>query len=287
MSLDDVGRSDAVSGDSPGATAGLDRDQPRAGSLEPIWIWGVPFTPVSMAETVRAIEHLIEARRPSYVITANVHYAMLSHENSDLGAINEKAALILADGAPLVWASRWLRCPLPERVAGADLIFELSAVAARAGYRLFLLGGADGVAELAALRLSERYPGLQIAGTACPPFREPTPEEEASLIDGINESKADILLVAFGQPKGERWIVRHLGRLTVPVSLQIGASLDFAADRVRRALRWMQKCGMEWAFRLGLEPRRLVGRYSRNALFIARMAAQDLRRAIAGSRGSP
>ena len=286
MSLDDAGRSDAVLGDAPGAKSGLDPTQPRVRSLEPIWIWGVPFTPVSMAETVQAIERLIEARRPSYVITANVHYAMLSQENSDLGAINEKAALILADGAPLVWASRWQGRPLPERVAGADLIFELSALAARDGYRLFLLGGADGVAELAAQRLRQRYPGLQIAGTACPPFRELTPEEEAALINGINESKADILLVAFGQPKGERWIVRHLGRLTVPVSVQIGASLDFAADRVRRAPRWMQKCGLEWSFRLGLEPRRLVGRYSRNALFIARMTAQDLRRAIAGSRGN-
>jgi len=253
---------------------------------EPVWVWGVPFAPFSMSEAVRAIEKLIDLGQPSFFITANVHYAMLTDENPDVRAINQRAGFILADGAPLVWASRWLGSPLPERVAGSDLIFELSALAARRGYRLFLLGGADGVAEEAARRLGDRYPGLKIVGIEHPPFRELTPNEEAALVERIQSARPDILFVAFGQPKGERWIVQYLERLAVPVSVQVGASLDFAAGRVRRAPRWMQKCGLEWAFRLGLEPKRLFGRYARNALFVARMIARDVRRA-ANFRRSP
>jgi N-acetylglucosaminyldiphosphoundecaprenol N-acetyl-beta-D-mannosaminyltransferase len=247
-----------------------------------VWVWGVPFSPITLAETVAAIGGLIAAGRPSLVITANTHYIMLSEKNADLRTINATAALILADGAPPVWSSRWMGSPLPERVAGSDLIFELTAEAAKKGHRLFLLGGAEGVAEEAARRLVAQDPGLQIVGTACPPFRELTPEEEAALIDHIRAARPDILFVAFGQPKGERWIVRHLQQLGVPVCIQVGASLDFAAGRIRRAPRWMQETGLEWAFRLGLEPKRLFSRYASNAWFIARMIASDLRRRTRG-----
>jgi N-acetylglucosaminyldiphosphoundecaprenol N-acetyl-beta-D-mannosaminyltransferase len=235
---------------------------------------------LTLAETVAAVGKLIEAGQPSYFITAPTHYAMLTEQHPDLRSINARAAFIVADGAPLVWASRWTGAPLPERVAGSDLIYELSAAAARHGHRLFLLGGAEGIAAEAARRLCERYPGLQIAGHVCPPFREPTAAEEADLIEQIRAARPDILMVAYGQPKGERWIVRHYEQLGVPVCVQVGASLDFAAGRVRRAPRWMQKSGLEWAFRLGLEPRRLFLRYTRNAGFIATRVVRDLGQAV-------
>jgi len=237
-----------------------------------------------MAETVTAIGNLIAMGRPTFFITANTHYVMLTQQNPDLQVINTQAALILADGAPLVWASHCLGSPLPERVAGADLVFELSAEAARQGYRLFFMGGAAGVAEQAALRLSELYPGLQVVGTEAPPFRALTREEEAALIGRIRAARPHILLVAFGQPKGERWIYQHLEELGVPVSVQVGAALDFAAGRIRRAPRWMRNSGLEWAFRLVHEPRRLFGRYVRNAWFIARMVALDLRQSTGRKR---
>jgi N-acetylglucosaminyldiphosphoundecaprenol N-acetyl-beta-D-mannosaminyltransferase len=243
---------------------------------DPVWVWGVPFTPLTLAETVAAVSSLVESGQPTYFVTANTHYVMLTDQNPDLRAFNACAAFILADGAPLVWASRRQRSQLPERVAGADLIFELSAEAARKGYRLFLLGGAAGVAEESARRLQARYPGLQIAGTEAPPFRELTPEEQTALVDRIRAARPDILLVAFGQPKGERWIGRHLERLGVPVTVQVGASLDFAAGRIRRAPSWMQRVGLEWVFRLALEPRRLFARYARNAVFVLRMGFRDL-----------
>ncbi len=245
---------------------------------DPVWVWGVPLARLTMADTVTAVSDLIEAGQPSYFITANTHYVMLTDDNPILRTINSRAAFVVADGAPLIWASRWQGSPLPERVAGADLIYELSAQAAKKGHRLFFLGGATGAAEEAAQRLGARYPGLQVVGTECPPFRDLNDDEQAALIGRICLARPDILFVAFGQPKGELWIDRHLEKLGVPVSVQVGASLEFAAGKIRRAPRWMQKIGFEWAFRLGREPRRLLGRYSRNAWFISRMVVRELRR---------
>ena len=124
---------------------------------------------------------------------------------------------------------------------------------------------------------SPRYPGLQVVGTLCPPFGEWTPEEEQEIIGRIRSSGADILMTAFTMPRGERWLSARRDALGVPVVINVGAALDFAAGRIRRAPRWMQKIGLEWAFRLGLEPRRLFRRYARNGWFLARSAAKALR----------
>jgi N-acetylglucosaminyldiphosphoundecaprenol N-acetyl-beta-D-mannosaminyltransferase len=243
---------------------------------EPVWVWGVPFTPLTLSETVKAVDKLIAARNPAYFITANTHYAMLTAENPDLSAINQQAAFVVADGKPLVWASRWQGSPLPERVAGSDLIFELCAMAAQKGYGVFFLGGAPGVAEEAGQRLLARYPNLQLVGTECPPFRELTSEEHASLTRRIRSARPDLLIAAYTMPRGERWLAAHLAAVGVPVGVNVGAAIDFAAGRVRRAPRWMQSAGLEWAFRLALEPRRLFARYARNAWFILRMVIRDL-----------
>jgi N-acetylglucosaminyldiphosphoundecaprenol N-acetyl-beta-D-mannosaminyltransferase len=241
---------------------------------------------MTLAETVETVSVLVERGQPAFFITANTHYAMLTRENPDLEEVNARAAFIVADGAPLVWAAQRLGTPLPERVAGSDLIFELSARAAVKGHRLFFLGAPEGVAEEAARRLTARYPGIQVVGTECPPFRELTEAEHDQLIARIRAARPDLLFVAFGQPKGERWIFKNYQALGVPVSVQVGASLEFAAGRVARAPRWMQKLGLEWAFRLGLEPRRLFTRYACNAWFIACMVVRDLGQA-AGRRQAP
>jgi N-acetylglucosaminyldiphosphoundecaprenol N-acetyl-beta-D-mannosaminyltransferase len=203
---------------------------------------------------------------------------MLTEENSDLSSINQHAAFIVADGAPLVWASRWRGSPLPERVAGSDLIFELCAKAAGEGYRVFFLGGAPGVALEAARRLQARYSKLQVVGTECPPFRELTSEEQAVLTARIRSARPDLLIAAYTMPKGERWLAANLAAVGVPVGVNVGAAIDFAAGRVHRAPRWMQTAGLEWAFRIALEPKRLFARYARNAWFILRMVMRDLAR---------
>lgn len=243
-----------------------------------IRVWGLPLAPLTRAGASRAVADLIDAGRPSFFITANAHYAMVSHGDPAQRAINDSAAFVLADGAPLVWASRWRRTPLPERVAGSDLIYDLSEQASRRGDRVFFLGGQPGSASEAAERLQRRYPGLVVAGVECPPFRPLTEAEEGELIDRIRDSRADLLFVAFGQPKGERWIRTHLERLGVPVCVQVGGSFEFVAGKVRRAPRWVQRVGMEWAWRIGTDPVRLGPRYARNAAFLLRMVLRDLRR---------
>ncbi len=241
-----------------------------------IWVWDLPFAPMTRSETVDAVSDLVESCQPSYFITANTHYAMLTKEHPGLQAVNARAAFLVADGAPLVWASRWKRTPLPERVAGSDLIFDLCARAAQRNYGVFLLGGTAGVAEKAARRLSRRYPALRIVGTESPPFRSLSAAEHAALQARIRVARPDILFVAFGQPKGEFWIADHHQALGVPVCVQVGASLDFVAGQVRRAPRQLQRLGLEWAYRMWLEPSRLGPRYARNARFLFGQVTRDL-----------
>lgn len=250
----------------------------RQDRFAPVSVWGIPLVPLTLEKTLERIDQLIADRRPSYFITANLHYAMLSHGDSELRAVNAGAAFIIADGMPLVWASRLQQTPLPERVAGSDLIWKLAERAAARGHRLFLVGGAAGVANDAARALRERFPALTIAGTACPPFRPLTEVERTALIAEIRQSRPDILLAAFGQPKGEKWIAGNCQQLGVPVCVQVGAAFDFVAGKVRRAPRWVQKIGLEWAYRLAQEPRRLLGRYARNSLFLVRMLVGHTRR---------
>jgi N-acetylglucosaminyldiphosphoundecaprenol N-acetyl-beta-D-mannosaminyltransferase len=252
-----------------------------------VWVWGLPFAPLTREQALEAAVNLVEAGQPSFFITANTHYAMLTKENPNLKAINARAAFVLADGAPLVWASRWKKALLPERVTGSDLIFDLCGEAARSGYRVFLLGGAEGVASEAAQRLAQRHPGLQVVGTESPPYRDLTAEEHDQLIRRVRSASPDILIMASTMPKGEIWIAANYERLGVPLCVNLGASIDFAAGRVRRAPLRLQKLGLEWAYRLSREPSRLAPRYARNARFLLSMVAHDLMQGIASRLPRP
>jgi N-acetylglucosaminyldiphosphoundecaprenol N-acetyl-beta-D-mannosaminyltransferase len=245
-------------------------------SLDAAWVWGLPLSPMTRDQAALAVMDLIEAGRPSYFITANVHYAMLTAEHPELRPINDRAAFLLADGAPLVWASKRGPVPLPERVAGSDLVYDLCDQAARRGRSVFLLGGAEGVADEAARKLQTLYPALKIAGTACPKPEELAGDGCLALIDRVKATRPDLLLVALGQPKGEVWLAEHLDDLGVPAAAQVGATLDFVAGRVRRAPRIYQKIGLEWAYRISTDPARLGPRYAKNALFLFRRMARDL-----------
>ncbi len=239
-------------------------------------VWGLPLAPLTRAGAAEAVLGLMEAGEPSYFITANLHYAMLTAEHPELGPINERAAFLLADGAPLVWASRRGPVPLPERVAGSDLIYDLCGLAAARGKSVYFLGGGAGIAVEAARRLQERYPGLIVAGTACPAPGDLQGEGCDRVIAAIRAARPDLLMVALGQPKGELWLSRNLEALGVPVSVQVGATLDFVAGRVRRSPRFYQKIGMEWAYRIYTDPARLAPRYARNALYLSVRVARDL-----------
>jgi N-acetylglucosaminyldiphosphoundecaprenol N-acetyl-beta-D-mannosaminyltransferase len=244
------------------------------------WVWGLPLARFTFEQTLDEVDRLIAAGAPHFVITANVHYAMLTESDPRLRAVNEQAALVVADGMPLVWASRWNGSPLPGRVTGADLFPALCQRAAQRGHRVFLLGAAPGVAVEAAAILCARYPGLQVVGIAVPPFRPLSEEENDELIATIRAARADLLFAAFNQPSGECWLAENCAAMEVPVSVQVGGSLNFITGRVNRAPRWVQRIGAEWLYRLWREPIRLCGRYARNLAFLARMVARDLASAV-------
>jgi len=249
-------------------------------------IWGLKLDCVCMAQAVEGIAAMIRDRSPRYVITANLNYAMLNDADQSLRPITDGASMVLADGKPMVWRSKiGAQTPLPERVAGSELIYELAARAAKEGWRIYFLGALPGVAQRCADVLAKAYPGMQVAGVQSPPYRKMNEEEEAAMLDHIRDSNPDILLVAFGQPKGEKWIVEHHEALGVPVSIQLGASFDFIAGTAKRAPKIWQRFGLEWAYRMSTDPLRLVPRYAANAGFLGISLVRDWRDFVNGRFG--
>ena len=223
----------------------------------------------------RATDSLIErARRGErgWVATINVAILMTMRKDGFLQGFAERACLSLADGQPLVWTGRLFGAPLPERVTGIDLMVDLCARAAQAGLPVYLLGAAPGVAREAAARLKAQFPGLRVAGTADGYFPDADAQQRAR---AVRESGAAILFVAMGVPRQERFIEQHWEALGASVVVPVGGSFDVLADRVARAPRLLQKLGLEWAFRLAQEPRRLWRRYLvTNAAFVTLVCAE-------------
>ena len=215
----------------------------------------VSIDSVTMAEALGIVESFISKRQPRFVATANAEMVMLAEQDSEMARILNQADLVVPDGAGVVWAARHQGCPVPERVAGYDLVQVLLAKAAVCGYRVYFFGGAPGVAEKAKETAQKWYPGLQVVGIRHGFF---SADEETGIIEDIRASEPDVLLVALGVPKQEKWLDAHLRELAVPVSIGVGGSLDVMAGTMRRAPLWMQRTGLEWLFRLYCQPRRLI-----------------------------
>jgi N-acetylglucosaminyldiphosphoundecaprenol N-acetyl-beta-D-mannosaminyltransferase len=224
-------------------------------------ILGVRADRLDMAGALARIEALIEQHRRSggpvnQLITVNPEFVWEARKNPPFRETINQAALVLADGMGIVWASRILRCPFPERVTGTDLLPRLAERSAARGYRLFLLGAAPGVAEEAGRILQRRFPRLQVAGVYA---GSPAPAEAAHILGLIRAARPDVLAVAYGAPRQDLWIRQHaqtLGEAGVSVALGVGGAFDFLTGRVPRAPRWMQRAGLEWVFRLLRQPRR-------------------------------
>jgi N-acetylglucosaminyldiphosphoundecaprenol N-acetyl-beta-D-mannosaminyltransferase len=244
-------------------------------------VLGLKVAPWTLSQTLTKIDALLAAGGSHFFITANLNYAMLSAADRELQAINEQAAFLLADGMPLVWASRLNRTPLPGRVTGADLVPALAAHAARKGRRILLLGGRPGIARRAASNLRKAHVGLHVVGADCPELSTLTAAATQRLIARIRAARAQIVLVAFGQPKGERWLYANYRELGDVVAAQVGAAIDFAAGEVSRAPRCMQTLGIEWLYRFYLEPARLWRRYLANSCFLTRSLARGVRASLA------
>lgn len=217
---------------------------------------------LTMDEAIDKINNLILNKKINYVVTPNVDHIVKLEKDNELQKIYMDADLILADGMPLIWISKFMAEPIKEKISGSDLFPKVCKLASEKGYKVFLLGAADGVAKIAAEKLVKKFEGLDIVGTYSPKYGFENDEEEINyILELINESKPDILAVGLGAPKQEKFIYRYKEKLKVPVSLAIGASIDFEAGVVSRAPVWMQKNGLEWLYRLCKEPKRLAKRY--------------------------
>lgn len=199
-----------------------------------------------------------------YVCVTDVHCIMQSHRRPDVRSAYDSASLCVPDGMPLTWFGRAVGQRTMGRVYGPDLMLRLLDIAAREGYTNFFYGGAEGVAEDLERRTTMRFPNLRVVGTYCPPFRTLTTEEKAELVANINAVRPDFLWVGLGAPKQELFMKEFHEVLRAKVLIGVGAAFDFHTGRVRQAPRWMMGLGLEWLFRLCMEPRRLAPRYLRN-----------------------
>lgn len=228
---------------------------------QPIALLGVAFDNLTLREAVGRIEEMIVSGRSHHVVTANVDFLVQARRDSELRRILLNAPLVLCDGTPLVWASRLFGNPLPERVAGADVVPELIRMAAKKNHRVFFLGTTEEANTRAIAGLRAQFPGLEISHYS-PPFRSLLEMDDAEMIRRIRAARPDLLFVAFGCPKAEKWLARHHPELGVPVAIGVGGTIDFLAGRLKRAPLWMQRGGVEWIHRLCQEPRRLFRRYA-------------------------
>src|SRR3954466_9670900 len=257
-------------------------DQPRLApregphSMPRDSVLGVPLALTDYERTLDWIDEAVAARTPGYVCVAAVHTVMACGEDPELRAAARRAPLPLPGRQPLVWALNLLGHRLSSRVYGPDLMWKACERAARTGTRFYLYGGRNqGALVQLALNLRTAFPGLRIVGGYSPPFRALEPDEEARVLEEIDASGADVVWVGIGVPKQEKWMARVRPRLRGAVLVGVGAAFDFHAGLISQAPAWMQRLGLEWAFRLSREPRRLWRRYVRyNPRFVASFARQ-------------
>ena len=224
---------------------------------------------LTMDEAVNEIDKLVCMKKHSYVVTPNMDHIILIEKDELFKEVYDNADLILTDGKPLIWISQIKGAPIKEKVSGSDLFPRLCELASEKGYKVFILGAAEGVADKAAHNLVDKFPSLDIVGTYSPPIGFEQDEDEIKkIITMINTAETDILAVALGSPKGEKFIYKIKDKTAVSLSISIGATIDFEAGNVKRAPRWMSECGLEWIYRISQDPKRLIKRYWNDAVHI-------------------
>ncbi|MBE2220080.1 MAG: WecB/TagA/CpsF family glycosyltransferase [Anaerolineae bacterium] len=230
-----------------------------------IVILGIPIDDLNMEQALDRIEEFIQVGRSTgkthQIATVNADFVVKAMKDPELRYLLQEADMATADGMPLVWGSRLLGVTLEDRVAGADMVPALAERAAKNGHSLYFLGAAPGIAAQAATMLQDQHPGLIVAGVKSPPYTSVI-DMDPGIIDEIKAANPDVLLVAFGNPKQEKWIGMYGRELGVPVMIGIGGTLDFITGNTKRAPEWMQRAGLEWLHRLLNEPRRLWKRYA-------------------------
>lgn len=244
-------------------------------AIHRVRILGAPVDNMTMQEAVDRACELVAADGSSLGTTLNVDILKHYSENGRFKRIFDEADMILMDGAPLQKLSQRTNDAVVAKVSGPDFLPELCRSAARLGYSCYILGGREGVPERAANRLQELVPNLRVAGVCSPPFGfEADPDLSKEIASSIASAGPDILFVCLGTPKSELWIDAWKHELNVPLSFSLGAAVDFIAGNVKRAPHWMSKHGLEWLYRISQDPKRLIGRYAKDLLFLLKAAGR-------------
>lgn len=230
-------------------------------AIQRVDVLGVGISAINMDMAVTELGRWVEEGEQHYVCVTGVHGVIESQSDPELLAIHNRSGLTTPDGMPMVWASKKAGADHVSRVYGPDLMLEVCERSADNGWTHFFYGGNEGVPELLAERLGERFPGLKVVGTYSPPFRPLTSEESDEIVAAVNASGADFVWVGLSTPKQERWMADHVGRIDAAALLGVGAAFDIHAGLLPQAPRWMQRTGLEWLYRMAREPRRLWRRY--------------------------
>ena len=236
-------------------------DQRESSTTPRVNILGVGITPVNLRQAVETLEKWRDEKRREYVCCTSVHGVVEAQRDREMRSVLTRAGLTTEDGMPLVWWCRRSGYPDAGRASGSDLLLAMCERAGERGHRHFFYGGSPRVVEALVLRLTQRFPGLIIAGYRSPPFRTLTEEEDAADVQAINETRPDFVWVGLGTPKQDKWMAQHVGKIHAAALLGVGAAFDFISEAKPRAPLWMQHSGLEWLFRLMTEPLRLAPRY--------------------------
>ena len=223
-------------------------------------ILGVNIAAVDMQKTLELLEKNLNDWRGEYICVSNVHTTVTAHDDESYRAVQNGAVMALPDGGPLSAYSRAHGHAGAQRVTGPDLMREVLKKSAATGWKHYFYGSTPETLALLKQKLAERYPGAQVVGMVSPPFRTLSAEEEVKAVENICAAKPDFIWVGLGAPKQERWMAAHRGK--VPgIMLGVGAAFDYEAGNIQRAPRWMQRCSLEWLYRLMQDPVRLLPRY--------------------------
>jgi len=245
-------------------------------------ILGVDFSLLSYEDVMTAIQGWRQNRERHYVTLTPPHSVVMCRRDRHLRQATNGARLALPDGVGVILAATLLGYPHHGRVSGPTLMLKLCEVGRDSGVRHFFYGGRPGVTDVLGLKLAAQFPGLVVAGAYCPPFRDLAAEEDAEIIRYINRCRPSIVWVGLGSPKQEKWMAAHLGKINAAALIGVGAAFDFHSGRVKWAPKWVRTMGIEWAYRLVKEPRRMWRRNVNSIVFLAGI----LRQCLQGSNGT-
>ncbi len=243
---------------------------------DPFRILGVDFDLLDYPQVIQQIEQWRKAGRRSFVAVANPYSVSLCRRDGEMARAVDQSGMTLPDGVGVVMAAKMLGYPNHGRVTGPTLMLRLCDEGRKHGYRHYFYGGRPGVAASLAERLTLQFPGLEVAGHYCPPFGQISELQDIAIVDQINAARPDVLWVGLGAPKQEKWMLQHVGRIHATAMIGVGAAFDFHSGNVKWAPSWIRRIGMEWAYRLMLEPGRMWRRNLESPRFLAAVAVQRL-----------